>query len=98
MRLSRPNRLLPQKHSLKQALAEQGPGIANERGNCTDTPVYTGHAEGQYTPECDECFEGVEMTVTAEMVNGGPVTSLVDQPTADAEAERILTEGGQAYA
>ena len=80
------------------ALAEQGPGIANERGNCTDTPVYTGHAEGQYTPECDECFEGVEMTVTAEMVNGGPVTSLVDQPTADAEAERILTEGGQAYA
>lgn len=80
------------------AVKEQGQALANQLGNCTDTPVYTGHAEGQYTPECDECFEGVEMTVTAEMVNGGPVTSLVDQPTADAEAERILAEGGQAYA
>ena len=80
------------------AVKEQGQALANQLGNCTDTPVYTGHAEGQYTPECDECFEGVEMTVTAEMVNGGPVTSSVDQPTADAEAERILAEGGQAYA
>ena len=82
----------------KAAVKEQGQALANQLGNCTDTPVYTGHAEGQYTPECDECFEGVEMTVTAEMVNGGPVTSTVDQPTADAEAERILAEGGQAYA
>ena len=82
----------------KAAVKEQGQALANQLGNCTDTPVYTGHAEGRYTPECEECFEGVEMTVTAEMVNGGPVTSTVDQPTADAEAERILTEGGQAYA
>lgn len=80
------------------AVKEQGQAIANSKGNCEDMTVYTGHYSKRFVPECEACHKGVEMEVTAEMVNGSPVTSTESQDAADAEARRIVEEGGQAYA
>lgn len=79
------------------AVKEQGQAIANSKGNCEDMTVYTGHYNKRFVPECEACHKGVEMEVTAEMVNGSPVTSTESQDAADAEARRIVEEGGQAY-
>lgn len=79
------------------AVKEQGQAIANNKGNCKDMTVYTGHYSKRFVPECEACHKGVEMEVTAEMVNGSPVTSTESQDAADAEARRIVEEGGQAY-
>lgn len=80
------------------AVKEQGQAIANNEGNCEDMTVYTGHYSKKFVPECEACHKGVEMEVTAEMVNGSPVTSTESQDAADTEARRIVEEGGQAYA
>lgn len=80
------------------AVKEQGQAIANSKGNCENMTVYAGHYSKRFVPECEACHKGVEMEVTAEMVNGGPVTSTESQDAADAEARRIVEEGGQAYA
>lgn len=80
------------------AVKEQGQAIANNKGNCEDMTVYTGHYSKKFVPECEACHKGVEMEVTAEMVNGSPVTSTESQDAADTEASRIVEEGGQAYA
>lgn len=80
------------------AVKEQGQAIANNKGNCEDMTVYTGHYSKRFVPECEACHKGVEMEVTAEMINGSPVTSTESQDAADAEARRIVEEGGQAYA
>ncbi len=80
------------------AVKEQGQAIANSRGNCENMTVYAGHYSKRFVPECEACHKGVEMEVTAEMVNGSPVTSTESQDAADAEARRIVEEGGQAYA
>ena len=82
----------------KEAVKEQGQAIANNKGNCEDMTVYTGHYSKRFVPECEACHKGVEMEVTAEMVNGSPVTSTESQDAADTEARRIVEEGGQAYA
>lgn len=82
----------------KAAVKEQGQAIANNKGNCEDMTVYTGHYSKRFVPECEVCHKGVEMEVTAVMVNGSPVTSTESQDAADAEARRIVEEGGQAYA
>lgn len=82
----------------KAAVKEQGQAIANNKGNCEDMTVYTGHYSKRFIPECEACHKGVEMEVTAEMVNGSPVTSTESQEAADTEARRIVEEGGQAYA
>lgn len=82
----------------KAAVKEQGQAIANNKGNCEDMTVYTGHYSKRFVPECGACHKGVEMEVAAEMVNGSPVTSTESQDAADAEARRIVEEGGQAYA
>lgn len=82
----------------KAAVKEQGQAIANNKGNCEDMTVYTGHYSKRFVPECKACHKGVEMEVMAEMVNGSPVTSTESQEAADAEARRIVEEGGQAYA
>lgn len=82
----------------KAAVKEQGQAIANNKGNCEDMTVYTGHYSKRFVPECEACHKGVEMEVTTEMVNGSPVTSTESQDAADAEARRIVEEGGQAYA
>ena len=82
----------------KAAVKEQGQAIANNKGNCEDMTVYTGHYSKRFVPECEACHKGVEMEVTAEMVNGSPVTSTESQDAADAEARRIVEEGGQVYA
>ena len=82
----------------KAAVKEQGQAIANNKGNCEDMTVYTGHYSKKFVPECEACHKGVEMEVTAEMVNGSPVTSTESQDAADVEARRIVEEGGQAYA
>lgn len=79
------------------AVKEQGQAIANNKGNCEDMTVYTGHYSKRFVPECKACHKGVEMEVTAEMVNGSPVTSTESQDAADAEARRIVEEDGQAY-
>ena len=79
------------------AVKEQGQAIANNKGNCENMTVYTGHYSKRFVPECEACHKGVEMEVTAEMVNGSPVTSTESQDAADAEARRIVEEGGQAY-
>lgn len=79
------------------AVKEQGQAIANSKGNCENMTVYTGHYSKRFVPECEACHKGVEMEVTAEMVNGSPVTSTESQDAADAEARRIIEEGGQAY-
>lgn len=79
------------------AVKEQGQAIANNKGNCEDMTVYTGHYSKRFVPECEACHKGVEMEVTAGMVNGSPVTSTESQDAADAEARRIVEEGGQAY-
>lgn len=79
------------------AVKEQGQAIANSKGNCENMTVYTGHYSNKFVPECEACHKGVEMEVTAEMVNGSPVTSTESQDAADAEARRIVEEGGQAY-
>lgn len=81
----------------KAAVKEQGQAIANNKGNCEDMTVYAGHYSKKFVPECEACHKGVEMEVTAEMVNGSPVTSTESQDAADAEARRIVEEGGQAY-
>lgn len=81
----------------KAAVKEQGQAIANNKGNCEDMTVYIGHYSKRFVPECEACHKGVEMEVTAEMVNGSPVTSTESQDAADAEARRIVEEGGQAY-
>ena len=80
------------------AVKEQGQAIANSNGNCENMTVYAGHYSKKFVPECEACHKGVEMEVTAEMVNGSPVTSTESQDAADAEARRIVEEGGQAYA
>lgn len=80
------------------AVKEQGQAIANNKGNCEDMTVYTGHYSKRFVPECEACHKGVEMEVTAKMVNGSSVTSTESQDAADAEARRIVEEGGQAYA
>lgn len=82
----------------KAAVKEQGQAIANNKGNCEDMTVYIGHYSKRFVPECEACHKGVEMEVTAEMVNGSPVASTESQDAADAEARRIVEEGGQAYA
>jgi hypothetical protein len=79
------------------AVKEQGQAIANSKGNCENMTVYTGHYSKRFVPECEACHKGVEMEVTAEMVNGSPVTSTESQEAADTEARRIVEEGGQAY-
>ena len=79
------------------AVKEQGQAIANSKGNCENMTVYAGHYSKRFVPECEACHKGVEMEVTAEMVNGNPVTSTESQDAADAEARRIVEEGGQAY-
>ena len=79
------------------AVKEQGQAIVNSKGNCENMTVYTGHYSKRFVPECEACHKGVEMEVTAEMVNGSPVTSTESQDAADAEARRIVEEGGQAY-
>lgn len=81
----------------KAAVKEQGQAIANSKGNCENMTVYTGHYSKRFVPECEACHKGVEMEVTAKMVNGSPVTSTESQSAADAEARRIVEEGGQAY-
>ena len=81
----------------KAAVKEQGQAIANSKGNCENMTVYIGHYSKRFVPECEACHKGVEMEVTAEMVNGSPVTSTESQDAADAEARRIVEEGGQAY-
>lgn len=81
----------------KAAVKEQGQAIANNKGNCEDMAIYTGHYSKKFVPECEACHKGVEMEVTAEMVNGSPVTSTESQEAADTEARRIVEEGGQAY-
>lgn len=81
----------------KAAVKEQGQAIANSKGNCENMTVYTGHYSKRFVPECEACHKGVKMEVTAEMVNGSPVTSTESQDAADAEARRIVEEGGQAY-
>lgn len=80
------------------AVKEQGQAIANSKGNCENMTVYAGHYSNKFVPECEACHKGVEMEVTSEMVNGSPVTSTESQDAADAEARRIVEEGGQAYA
>lgn len=80
------------------AVKEQGQAIANNKGNCEDMTVYTGHYSKKFVPKCEACHKGVEMEVTAGMVNGSPVTSTESQEAADTEARRIVEEGGQAYA
>ena len=82
----------------KTAVKEQGQAIANSKGNCENMTVYAGHYSKKFVPECEACHKGVEMEVTAEMFNGSPVTSTESQEAADAEARRIVEEGGQAYA
>lgn len=79
------------------AVKEQGQAIANSKGNCENMTVYVGRYSKRFVPECEACHKGVEMEVTAEMVNGSPVTSTESQDAADAEARRIVEEGGQAY-
>lgn len=79
------------------AVKEQGQAIANSKGNCENMTVYAGRYSKRFVPECEACHKGVEMEVTAEMVNGSPVTSTESQDAADAEARRIVEEGGQAY-
>lgn len=81
----------------KAAVKEQGQAVANSKGNCENMTVYTGHYSKRFVPECEACHKGVEMEVTAEMVNGSPVTSTESQDAADAEARRIVEEGGQVY-
>lgn len=81
----------------KTTVKEQGQAIANSKGNCENMTVYAGHYSKKFVPECEACHKGVEMEVTAEMVNGSPVTSTESQEAADAEARRIVEEGGQAY-
>ena len=81
----------------KTAVKEQGQAIANSKGNCENMTVYAGHYSKKFVPECEACHKGVEMEVTAEMVNGSPVTSTESQEAADAEARRIVEEGGQDY-
>ena len=82
----------------QEAVEAQGQGIANAQGTCNDLTVYTGNYSKDFTPECEHCEQGVEMEVTATMVNGSPVISYVSQDEADQEAKRIVEEGGQAYA
>lgn len=82
----------------KAAVKEQGQAVANNKGNCEDMAIYTGHYSKKFVPECEACHKGVEMEVTAGMVNGSPVTSTESQEAADTEARRIVEEGGQAYA
>ena len=82
----------------QQAVEEQGQSIVNSKGTCNDMTVYIGNYSKQFTPNCEECHEGVPMEVTATMVNGSPVTSYVSQEDADSQAKELVESQGQSYA
>ena len=82
----------------QQAVEEQGQSIVNSKGTCNDMTVYIGNYSKRFTPNCEECQEGVPMEVTATMVNGSPVTSYVSQEDADDQAKELVESQGQSYA
>ena len=81
------------------AVKAQGQDIANIKGSCEKTPVFTGTAQKEFTR--DDCPEGGEpgtYVVTDKMCDGYPFTSTVDQEDANAKAQAAVDEQGQAIA
>lgn len=87
----------------EDAVKSQGQAIVNNQGTCENDPVYIGRYEKTYTPNCPDCQSADPMVVSAEMINGSPVTAS-SQQEADAKAQEIVTtevggvEAGQNYA
>ena len=79
------------------AVEEQGQDIANQNGRCSEVITYIGKYSKQFTPQCEECHEGVPMEVNQDMV-GGPFISTISQEDANNQAKEAVESGGQAYA
>ena len=85
-------------NALAQAVVEeQGQDIANQNGRCSEVITYIGKYSKQFTPQCEECHEGVPMEVNQDMV-GGPFISTISQEDANNQAKEAVESGGQAYA
>ena len=83
----------------EEAVKAQGQAIANEVGECTDMPVYTGRYSKTFTKNnCADNGVGSEVIVTQNDVTGGPFTSYESQMAADALAQAAVEEQGQEVA
>ena len=81
------------------AVRAQGQDIANIKGTCEDSPVYTGKYSQEFTR--DNCEEGGvpgTYVVTEMMCSGNPFTSTVSQDEADRKAQDAVKEQGQEIA
>lgn len=48
---------------------------------------YVGYYSQAFIPVCASCHQGVEIEVTSDMINGGPVTSIKSQKDADEKSK-----------
>ena len=79
----------------KAGVQEEGQAVANKNGMCRYKGVYS----KQFTKSnCGTCTHGVEMTVTQDMVTGGPFWSEISQDDANNKAKEAVEAQGQAYA
>jgi hypothetical protein len=78
------------------AVEAQGQSVANQKGECTAKPVYTGVAKKTFTKNnCDTEAVGSEVEVTQNDVTGGPFTTTESQEAADALAMAAIEAQGQ---
>ena len=83
----------------EEAVKSQGQAIANEEGTCNDMTLYNGRYSKKFTKnDCVDEGVGSEVTVTQDMVDGGPFTSYESQSAANALAQAAVEEQGQAIA
>lgn len=81
------------------AVEAQGQDIANQKGECTAKPVYTGIAKKKFTKNnCDAEAVGSEVEVTQDDVAGGPFTTTESQEAANALAMAAVEAQGQEIA
>ena len=78
----------------KEGVQREGQAVANKNGMCRYKGVYS----KKFTKSnCGTCTHGVEMTVTQDMVTGGPFWSEVSQDDANNKAKEAVEAQGQAY-
>lgn len=81
------------------AVEAQGQSVANQKGECTAKPVYTGVAKKTFTKNnCDAEAVGSEVEVTQDDVAGGPFTTTESQEAANALAMAAVEAQGQEIA
>ena len=82
----------------KAAVEAQGQDVANIKGSCEKTPVYTGVYSRTFTRNNCGTGSGGTYTVNERMVDGYPFTSTVSQTEANNLAKAAVDAQGQALA